>query len=192
MEKLPTKQKILDAATKLFVKHGFAGTSMGNIAKLARVNHSLIFHHFQNKALLWDAVKQNIAQFEREKSKVLPGTNLPFPDFLHQLVTNSVQFYHDHPEILRMIHWQRLEKTTQQNEDIQYSEEMQAWLKAFEDYQKQGEINSALDTRYIVVLILSITSSAVMDLAHFIEDPQQYLDFVIDNILLPQLGLDSV
>ena len=43
-----TKEKILAAAKELFLAHGFAGASMGEIGRQAAVNHSLLFYHFKN------------------------------------------------------------------------------------------------------------------------------------------------
>jgi AcrR family transcriptional regulator len=55
-----TRRLILKAAIVLFSRHGYAGTKILAIAKKARVNHSLIFHHFENKKSLWVAAKQQI------------------------------------------------------------------------------------------------------------------------------------
>jgi AcrR family transcriptional regulator len=48
-----TKQKILEAANNLFAKHGFAGTSVREIATQAEVNLAAINYHFQNKEKLY-------------------------------------------------------------------------------------------------------------------------------------------
>ena len=53
-----TRKVILNAARDLFVKKGFAGTSISEIAKQAKVNQSLIYHHYANKESLWTAVLQ--------------------------------------------------------------------------------------------------------------------------------------
>src|ERR1700722_14549753 len=114
MDEQSTKEKILEAARQLFVEHGFSGTSMGKIAKLAQVNHSLIFHHFGNKEKLWLEVKQSIARDANQRSKMLPEAKTPFKNFLRGLITKSINFYQDNPDIIRMINWQRLESDKDQ------------------------------------------------------------------------------
>ena len=43
------EQSILDASLKLFVEHGFHGTSTAQIAKEAGVATGTLFHYFNNK-----------------------------------------------------------------------------------------------------------------------------------------------
>ncbi len=180
-----TCDKILVSARKIFVEQGFAGASMANIAKLAEVTHSLIFHHFGNKENLWRAVKQNIAQDSEQQSKTLPSTNLPFAAFLRELIINSISFYRNNPDIMRMINWQRLEYNTDQNIGITLSAESQAWIAAFKHYQQKGDINSKLKIEFIVTLLLSIVSSAALDQNIFISNEksqQAYIDFCVAHL----------
>ena len=51
-----TKQRILDAAERLFAENGIAGTSLRMIIADAGVNLAAIHYHFQNKEVLLDAV----------------------------------------------------------------------------------------------------------------------------------------
>jgi len=48
---------ILKVARKLFIRKGFAATSISEIAKECNINKSLIYHHFENKESLWKAIK---------------------------------------------------------------------------------------------------------------------------------------
>src|SRR5690625_4057033 len=58
MTKITTKQKVVDAASLLFFRHGFHGTSVRDIAEAASVNVSLISYYFKSKqGLLEYAVK---------------------------------------------------------------------------------------------------------------------------------------
>jgi len=182
---LSTKDKILASARQLFVEHGFAATSMGKIAQLADVNHSLIFHYFGSKEKLWVAVKESIAQDARQQSKTLPSTQNSFTEFLHQLITNRIQFYRDNPDIVRMINWQRTEHANQTAINATLSTEAQAWLAAFKHYQRTGDIDPKLKVEFIMMFILSIVSSAALDLYVFIKQEQhleEYIQFCIQRI----------
>ncbi len=71
------RDRILAAARTLFVEHGYAGTSMGNIAKQAGVNHSLIFHYFDNKETLWGAVTLVSVEEAQQQGALLPDPSVP-------------------------------------------------------------------------------------------------------------------
>ncbi len=181
-----TAKKILKAARTLFVKNGFAGTSMAKIAKLAKVNHSLIFHHFNNKQDLWLAVKQSIVKESKNTKMVLPSLGLPLSEFLKKLLHNSIHFYRDNPDIIQMINWQRIEASNESKIGVVKSEEATAWINAFKHYQDRGDIDPELRPEFILTMILSITSSVAIDPNTFIEDQDDlhaYLHFCVERLL---------
>ena len=55
-----SNQRILDAATEAFSKHGFTGTSMQNIADTASVPKANVHYYFKNKLGVYTAVLGNI------------------------------------------------------------------------------------------------------------------------------------
>lgn len=50
---LEKKKRILEAARQLFLMHGYHGSSMNEIAKLADVTKLTVYNHFQDKATLF-------------------------------------------------------------------------------------------------------------------------------------------
>ena len=50
------RNEILDAATSLFLVHGYLGTSMDEIAALARVSKQTVYKHFSDKERLFEAI----------------------------------------------------------------------------------------------------------------------------------------
>ena len=51
-----TRTALLAAATEEFAKHGFANTSLAQIAAAARVTKGAVYHHFTDKASLFEEV----------------------------------------------------------------------------------------------------------------------------------------
>jgi len=51
-----TKDALLDAAEAAFVERGFAATSLDDVAAAARVTKGALYHHFENKQRLFEAV----------------------------------------------------------------------------------------------------------------------------------------
>lgn len=182
-----TKQKILSAATELFAQHGFAGTSVGKIAKLANVNHSLVFHHFINKEKLWVAAKVAIVADAEQGGSLLPDTALPFAEFLQQLFARMIQFYRSQPKLLRMIGWQRLELGNKQQDDVSLrSDIIEQWIAAFAIYQQQGDIKSQLNIEFVVSMTVSLISAIGIDanvLLSTADSEQAYIEFCIASLL---------
>ncbi len=83
------KEKILNESLALFATHGFSRVSISMIAKQANVTKSLIFHHFENKEMLWETVKEKFFKsyaenqmnlFDMEKDPI-------------ELIRKSMRFY---------------------------------------------------------------------------------------------------
>ncbi len=55
-----TEHKILEAATRVFMIRGKAGTSMQDIADEAGINRTLLHYYFRNKDRLFDAIFENL------------------------------------------------------------------------------------------------------------------------------------
>lgn len=187
MKEQSKRERILDAARSLFVEHGYAGTSMGNIAKQAGVNHSLLFHYFDNKETLWQTVKEAIVQEAQEIGTILPDTNRPLANFIEAVVNNSVRFYTDNRDLARMIHWQRLQQSDTARIGVSRTAATGEWLNAIADYQKRGEIDPACPAEFVLTLLLSVTSSFALDQNELIALPaerEQWMKFCAERLYL--------
>ena len=180
-----TSAKILKAARALFVERGFSGTSMGQIAIKAGVNHSLLFHHFKNKQNLWQEVKQAIFEEGRSAYEHLPSLDQSLESFLKELIARSILFYRNNPDIVRMINWQRLDSSKEQATDFTLLKESQNWIDACVHFQQTGEIDKNFKPEFIVTLVFSIVSSIAMDPNTFIQEPERnklYIEFCAEGL----------
>lgn len=181
-----TKEKIIEAAKDLFLAHGFAGASMGQIGRCAGVNHSLLFYHFKNKENLWMEVKHYIAKTSVEAFKVIPDITLESPLFVRELFKNSIEFYKMSPDIVRMLNWQRLESGDNPGIGATLSDEMQQWIEVFNFYKKNGAIKDTVKPEFIITMILSLAASIALDNYYFFsqsEERSQYTDFCVNTVL---------
>ena len=187
MSDLSTKDKILAAARVLFVEHGFAGTSMGKIARLAGVTHSLLFHHFGNKEKLWAEVKQSIVTEVAHKSTMIPSTDLPFKAFLEESFNNNIHFFENNPDIIRMINWQRLESKTQETIKVGLTKDGEKWLATFQHYQSTGDIHPEHKIEYVLKFFFSLAVSAALEGQAFIKNDDElkdYISFCVERCLV--------
>jgi AcrR family transcriptional regulator len=87
---LPTKDRILDSAEKLFGMNGFDGTSLRDITADAGVNLAAVNYHFQSKDSLIDAViARRIEPVNRKRLEMLEaaGENPSVEQILRAFLT---------------------------------------------------------------------------------------------------------
>jgi AcrR family transcriptional regulator len=67
-----TRTAIIDAARRLFVSGGFASTSIDDVATTAKASKGAVYHHFEDKQALFEAVfrasQAAVIQISREQS----------------------------------------------------------------------------------------------------------------------------
>ena len=102
-----TRNAIINTAKKLFCKNGYSGTSLAQIAAIAKVNKSLILHHFKTKENLWKLVKASFLDTIPQFELTPPTDNLEA--FITTLVKQRFTLYDKNPALARIISWQRLE-----------------------------------------------------------------------------------
>lgn len=98
-----TYQRILDAATTEFARHGIAGARIERIVSAARTNKAQLYAYFGNKEQLFDAIF--FASLERITNVV--------PLDASDLAEWAVGLYDEYlrrPDLIRLATWARLER----------------------------------------------------------------------------------
>jgi AcrR family transcriptional regulator len=99
-----TRQRLIDAARAEFARYGIAGARVDRIAVNAESNKAQIYHYYGSKDALFDAVWEDLVTQITEQAPIdvddLPGYAARLSDW-----------YAEHPEIPRLISWQRLERS---------------------------------------------------------------------------------
>ncbi len=187
---ISTKQKILTAATELFAQKGFSGTSIEDIAQLANVHKSLIYHHFGNKQALWKEVKRNLI------GNIIPEIDLEqfntLNAFLTFIINTRIQAYCADPRIGRLIKWQTLEENAQELVG-DHSISPSNWTAVIERLQCKGQVTQKYPAHLIMFFIYSTVSAAALDYFPLLnknngEDKEKYIQMilaVLNNSFLP-------
>lgn len=97
-----TKQRILNAATRVVGRDGVSGATTREIARVARVNEVTLFRYFHNKDEL---LRQMILQSSRRYAQVFAGASLESPADFRKTVQSyaeaCAQKLHDHEDMVR-------------------------------------------------------------------------------------------
>jgi AcrR family transcriptional regulator len=105
------EKKILDAATDLFSKKGFEGTTTKAIALKAGVNEARLFRHFSNKEKLYAALlRRKVSHLFLHVIPVLEKMlDQPLSEALFKIAKTFVEEHQRDPQIFRMMLYSALE-----------------------------------------------------------------------------------
>lgn len=86
-----TKVRLLQAATAEFAAHGYRGTSLRDIAKLANTNVAAVKYHYESKEKLWQAVVARL--YQSLGDAVLSDEKQSKANTTRELIRNSTRDY---------------------------------------------------------------------------------------------------
>jgi AcrR family transcriptional regulator len=158
-----TREEILEAASYYFVENGFEGTSIQNVADRAKVNKSLIYHHFQSKEELWKTVKTYIIKKSTFMDSFIPDASGGLRPFLVQVIYQRFEIYDHNPDLLRIVAWQNLEREKQKELSESNNFSPENWRPAIRELQKEGHIREEWDPDLVIVLIISALDGVLKD-----------------------------
>ncbi len=180
-----TAELILESAQEHFLQKGFKGTSINDVADHAKINKSLIYHHFKDKENLWKAVKERI--LKKSANNHLDEIDFKRPtlkEFLGVFIPFRFHLYAHHPELIRLMGWQRLEPQRESLSGVTHKTftELDEYILSL---QKAGEIREDLKPEMITYVIMSMASNGFMDKTSFLETEKgrdEYLKFIIESL----------
>ncbi|MFD7921522.1 TetR/AcrR family transcriptional regulator [Streptomyces sp. NPDC059740] len=97
-----TRRRIFAAATAEFARHGLAGARVDRIATAAEANKQAIYLYFGGKEKLFAAV----LRAKLEEVRVSLSID---PDAVAESAGQIFDWYHEHPELIRLLLWEALE-----------------------------------------------------------------------------------
>jgi AcrR family transcriptional regulator len=94
-----TEQIILEAAEKVFMDKGYAGTKTTEIANLAGVNHAMLHYYFRTKENLFNQVFENKAAFLLSSFEESLESDLPFWEKIKKMVETHFDYIGTDPKL---------------------------------------------------------------------------------------------
>lgn len=179
-----TAEKILKSAQECFLVKGFGGTSINDIADKANIHKSLIYHHFGSKEDLWKAVKARIIDKSSDDASNINFKHSTLREFLEAFVTFRFKLYAEHPQMVQLMGWQRLENGSKSLEGTNNKKftSLEAEIIVL---QKLGEIRKDISPEVASYFIMSCSSNGFMDKAPFLKTKkgqEHYLKFIIESL----------
>lgn len=182
-----SKRAIIEAAKTIFLQGGYAGSSMSQIAKKARVAQGLIYHYFESKELLWKAVKKDALNRFGMSSDFGGDSATSFHEFLTTVLSNRLLFYRNNPEIWTIVAWENLQSPGVVLFGVKASFKGM-WYDKLVNLQMSGKINKSIDATLLSTLISSAFIGVLEDIPRIykpdevVKKQEEYLAMVISSL----------
>lgn len=104
-----TRQRLLQAAIRLFSAHGYHAVPVDQIVAAARVNKRMVYHYFGSKEDLYQAAMLDVyTRIEKAEFSAIENTGTP-SEKLERLIENYFDFLANNSEFVRLLLWENLE-----------------------------------------------------------------------------------
>jgi len=97
MDKLNREKVIFDAALKVFSTKGYASTRMADIAREADMSYGLVYHYFENKEKLFDAIVEDWWTGFYDELEMLKKSDLSTEEKLVEIIRYILKVYENKP-----------------------------------------------------------------------------------------------
>jgi len=144
-----TRRRLLQAARAEFTAHGIAGARVERIASGANANKAQIYQYYGDKDGLFDAVLESFTE-EAVGAVLIDANDLP------AYAARLFDYHFDHPDLLRLVTWARLEGRTTPSTQAQRTTSYRRRSEAIKKAQQDGRVNDALSAAHILDLIESL------------------------------------
>ncbi|MDO8540508.1 MAG: TetR/AcrR family transcriptional regulator [Opitutaceae bacterium] len=105
-----TRNRLLQAAIRLFAARGYHGVSVDEVVAVARVNKRMVYHYFGSKQELFRAaLRQVYGRLETVEFHAVERGSSP-RERLTRLLESYFEFLDHNPEFTRLLQWENLEK----------------------------------------------------------------------------------
>jgi AcrR family transcriptional regulator len=118
-EQTGIKERILEVSTQLFAEKGFDGVSIDEIAKVAKVNKSMIYYYFSSKeGMLISLIQLHLAEFEAFIGMAKLKKSRDIRSLVRELMSFVVQYMTAHADVISILFHETLLKTPKTKVDI--------------------------------------------------------------------------
>ena len=141
------RRQILDAAVRVFARTGYHDSRVGDIAKDAGVAYGLVYHYFDSKDAVLEAV------FREAWGRLLAAINeverspQPAPEQLRLVTKIVLRTWRDDPDLVRLLVREITRSPHLQREIDEIAEAFAALERIVAHGQREGTIRATLDAR---------------------------------------------
>jgi TetR/AcrR family transcriptional regulator len=99
----PRREVILDVGTRLFAERGYDGVSIHDVAARVGIGKASLFHHFENKDALYEAVLDRLVTDLKEPLEEIYASSGTFAERLDALTSTLTRAFGERPYAARLL-----------------------------------------------------------------------------------------
>ena len=147
-----TRERLLEAATSEFAERGIAGARVDRIAATAGVNKAQIYHYFDSKDGLFDAVFSRFVQAS-VADESFDAADLP------ESAGRIFDQFEAAPEFARLVSWYRLERSRGDEPVAAIVEANATKLAGIRAAQRAGTVTGAFAPDVLLALVVTLATA---------------------------------
>ncbi|MDQ3890018.1 MAG: TetR/AcrR family transcriptional regulator [Actinomycetota bacterium] len=167
------RERILEAATRVFAERGYDATSFGDIAKVAGITRPVVYDHFKDKAEL------HLLLLERERDRILEHVTVQLvaDASAEDRVSRALDAYFDyvetHPYAWRLLFREAAGDTKMANSQRRIQSEAHLAVATILAKERGSKILSGRDKEARLQMLAALWGSATNGLARWWYDNRQ-------------------
>jgi len=151
-----TQARLKAAAVQEFAAHGLAGTRVERIAERAGVNKERLYKYFGSKEDLYATV------LSEELARIAAAVPVlgPPPDDIGEYAGRCFDYHCDHPELVRLLHWESLELAPdhQAPDEAARTKEYREKVAALKAAQANGQLVDDVEPHDLLFMIIAMAA----------------------------------
>ena len=150
---------IITAAESLFAEHGYAAVSMAQVAKVAGISKSNIYHHFDSKDDLYTSVLRLACQDMFDSAQQLSASEGKIAAQLRNFSSQHFQHLHQHSNITKLILRELSDANSEHSRLLAqqvFHETFAMLTSSVQQGQAHGDIRNDMDASHMAISMLAL------------------------------------
>jgi TetR/AcrR family fatty acid metabolism transcriptional regulator len=147
------RDRIREAAVRVFARKGFHSARVGDIAAEAGVAHGLMYHYFESKDALLESVFRDTWTAMLELMREVEESGEPAAEQLRKVAAVVLRTWRRDPDLVRVL-VREVTRTPQiQQQAAEVGQAFEAIERIVRSGQERGELRSDLDARLAALVL---------------------------------------
>jgi AcrR family transcriptional regulator len=155
------RQRILQAATAEFARHGYGGARIDRIAKAAGANKRMIYYHVGKKDVLYLAILEGTYEHIRAAERKLNLEALAPGEAIAKLIAFTWQYYLDNPGFIALLNNENLHRARYLKRSANVKQLHSPFVELIANVLRRGaesgELRSGIDPVQLYISIAALS-----------------------------------